>query len=423
MADAPTKGLTGYRDTPRNRHLFGPWPKRILAIDGGGVRGVISLKFLEQIETILRTRLKNEELRLCDYFDLIGGTSTGAIIAAGLALGLSVKDLIDIYCSLASKGFQRSSRFLLGGYLTPKFKESPLAQAIYEQVGDETLGSGKLRTGLGIVAKRLDSESVWVFHNNPRGKYYGDDDTPADESVFHNRNFPLRNLIRASTAAPSYFKPQSIEVARDGHGNVVRGAFVDGGVSPHNNPALLMFMLATIKGYGFCWPTGAERMMLVSVGNGAAGDVPTHDRAASMLAGLLGIKALGSMMRDCSELNQALLQWMGQCPNPWPIDNEIGDLSDDQLGPKPLLHYIRYDVVLESQWLQEHLKLAYDPIRLAEIRLFDRPDLTPEWLNIGHLSAARQVKEGHFPSVFDAIPAPLNAGAPAPTGNLKTPAQ
>lgn len=411
MDEAPKNSLADQGDTPRNRHLFGPGPKRILAIDGGGVRGVISLTFLEQIEKMLRTRLRNPELRLSDYFDVIGGTSTGAIIAVGLALGLSVAELIEIYCSLATKGFQKSSPLLLSGYVTPKFKEGPLNAAIYDHIGDETLGSDKLLTGLAIVAKRLDSQSVWVFHNNPRGRYFGDDDTPADKKIFRNRDFLLRNLIRASTAAPSYFRPQSIEVAHDDRGNVVKGAFVDGGVSPHNNPGLLMFMLATIKGYGFRWPTGADRMMLVSVGNGAAGDVPTHDRAANMLAALLGVKSLGSMMRDCSDLNQALLQWMSRCPNPWLIDSEIGDLSEDQLGPQPLLHYIRYDVVLESEWLMEHLKLSYDPLLLAEIRRFDRPNLTPQWLEIGQRSAARQVTGDHFPAAFDALAAPVGAKA------------
>ena len=76
--------------TARDHHLFSKGPKRILSIDGGGVRGIIALKFLEEIESILRARTNNPELCLSDYFDLIGGTSTGAIIASGLALGLPV---------------------------------------------------------------------------------------------------------------------------------------------------------------------------------------------------------------------------------------------------------------------------------------------------------------------------------------------
>ena len=69
----------------RDRHLFCPGPKRILALDGGGVRGAITVAFLEQIETILGDRLKDSHL--CNWFDIIGGTSTGSVIAGALALG------------------------------------------------------------------------------------------------------------------------------------------------------------------------------------------------------------------------------------------------------------------------------------------------------------------------------------------------
>jgi patatin-like phospholipase/acyl hydrolase len=80
----------------RDKHLFGPGPKRILALDGGGVRGIISLAYLERLEAILRERFGPDTV-LADYFDLIGGASTGAIIATGLALGLPVKRLIATY--------------------------------------------------------------------------------------------------------------------------------------------------------------------------------------------------------------------------------------------------------------------------------------------------------------------------------------
>lgn len=75
------------RHLTRDEHLFNPGPKRLLALDGGGVRGMLSLSYLERIESILRSRSGDDlEFRLCDYFDLIGGTSIGAVIAAGLAL-------------------------------------------------------------------------------------------------------------------------------------------------------------------------------------------------------------------------------------------------------------------------------------------------------------------------------------------------
>lgn len=72
--------------------------KWILSLDGGGVRGVITLAFLERIEQLLASRSVGPE-RLCDRFDLVGGTSTGAIIATALALGMSATEIKDFYFS------------------------------------------------------------------------------------------------------------------------------------------------------------------------------------------------------------------------------------------------------------------------------------------------------------------------------------
>jgi hypothetical protein len=87
----------GYRILSRDEHLFLPGPKRILALDGGGVRGILTLGFLKEIERILAERHGNDpHFRLCDYFDLIAGTSTGSIIAASLAQGKTVAEVIEL---------------------------------------------------------------------------------------------------------------------------------------------------------------------------------------------------------------------------------------------------------------------------------------------------------------------------------------
>ena len=93
---------------PRDRHLFGPGRKRVLALDGGGVRGAITVAFLERIETILKKQ-HGENLRLGDHFDLVGGTSTGAIIAGAIALGKRADDIKTFYHQLAPRVFSRPS--------------------------------------------------------------------------------------------------------------------------------------------------------------------------------------------------------------------------------------------------------------------------------------------------------------------------
>ena len=81
-----------------NRFGGGPRPRKLLALDGGGIRGVLTLQVLIRMEEILAEASgQGEDFRLCNFFDYIGGTSTGAIIAAGLARGMSTRDLSDFY--------------------------------------------------------------------------------------------------------------------------------------------------------------------------------------------------------------------------------------------------------------------------------------------------------------------------------------
>ncbi|MEM7025157.1 MAG: patatin-like phospholipase family protein, partial [Pseudomonadota bacterium] len=91
------------------QHFQASGPKRILSLDGGGLRGIVTLAYLQKIEALLKERHGGDKnFRLSHYFDLIAGTSTGAIIAAALALDWSVEDLTDLYLRLGKDVFQRS---------------------------------------------------------------------------------------------------------------------------------------------------------------------------------------------------------------------------------------------------------------------------------------------------------------------------
>ena len=373
----------------KDQHLFASGPKRILALDGGGVRGVLSLAFLERVETLLQSHSGHSDLRLCDYYDLIGGTSTGSLIATGLALGQTVPDLIATYRELCRQVF-KAPRWL-GGVFIPKFRKEPLLEAIRSQVGQETLGSEKLKTGLAIVTKRLDTGSLWLFHNNPNSAFY-----EAGANFTPNRDLALTSLLRASTAAPTYFEPELIEIAPG-----VTGSFIDGGVSPHDNPALLLLMVATISGYGFRWPMGKDRLLLTSVGTGSVPE--TFDASARKVSpdAMLAIAALRSVLRDCDALVQTLLQWMSNNVTPWTIDSEIGNLSNDHFGDTSHFHYQRYNVVLDADWLSEHLGLDLSPKQVARLVQIDQPDAVEELLEIGRKAAKQQLDLNHFPTQFD----------------------
>ena len=376
----------------REQHLFQSGPKRLLALDGGGVRGVVSLAYLERFEQLLRARSGNAGLVLSDYYDLIGGTSTGSLIATSLALGNSVADLIDTYRTLCRQAFHGPRWF--GGVFVPKFRKEPLLAAIRSRVGHETLGSEKLKTGLAIVAKRLDTGSVWVFHNHPQSPFFDTGERGA--GFVPNRDLALASLLRASTAAPTYFEPEILEIAPG-----VNGSFVDGGVSPHLNPALLLLMVATIAGYGFRWPMGEDRLLLTSVGTGCVRRTfdPASKRATP--EALFGAIALHSVIRDCDELVQTLLQWMSNCVTPWQINQEIGDLSGDRFADAKYFHYQRYNVELNAEWLKLHVDLDLPPETIAQLAKMDRPQTVDQLLEIGRQAASRQVDTAHFPVTFD----------------------
>src|SRR5947207_389208 len=130
----------------KEQHLDGSrTPKRILALDGGGIRGVLTLEYLAVIEEMLRQRAGRDDFRLCDYFDLIGGTSTGAIIAAALACGMSVRELKTLYREIGTSAFD--AKFYRKGLFVPKFPTAPVQQALDAHLGaGVTLGSDRIHT-------------------------------------------------------------------------------------------------------------------------------------------------------------------------------------------------------------------------------------------------------------------------------------
>ena len=247
--------------SPLLDRILAPGPKRLLAIDGGGIRGVLALEILAEIERQLGGG--RPDFRLGHYFDYVAGTSTGGIIAAGLARGMSVAEIMDFYESAGAQMFERAS---LLERLHHKFKDEPLARKLKEVFGARTaLGSPGLQSLLLLVLRNATTDSPWPISSNPFAKYN------ARERDDCNLDLPLWQLVRASTAAPTYFPPEVIQI---GARQLV---FVDGGVTMYNNPAFQLFLMATLDRYWPLapegrrgWATGRERMLLVSVGTGTS---------------------------------------------------------------------------------------------------------------------------------------------------------
>lgn len=360
--------------------------KTIFAFDGGGVRGAISVAFLQRIEELMGC---SETAPLARRIDLAGGTSTGAIIAGAVALGHSATSIRDFYLNLAPRIFVKSM-FRIPG-LQSVFDGARLKREIIEICGDRTLASDDLLTGFALVMKRMDTGSAWILSNNPRSQFWED---PEDGSYLGNRHYRLADIIRASTAAPHYFQPEAIPIV-DGQ---PPGLFVDGGVTPHNNPGMALLQLATVPSLGYGWPTGLGKLRIVSIGTGSFRPRLSQEAARYMPAAGLAVRALAGMIADAGSQTLFMMQALGRPAIRWPINSEIGDLDGFNLAPEPLFDYVRYDVILEQGWLKENLGMALREDQVDALRQMDNPGMVPLAYEVGQAAAERQVRVEHLPA-------------------------
>jgi patatin-like phospholipase/acyl hydrolase len=356
-------------------------PKRILALDGGGIRGALTLGFLERIENILRERSGNPNLLLCEYFDLIGGTSTGAIISAGLAIGMSTSEIKDLYLNIGDKIFGEKYSLLKHPLkrIRAEYNFEPLENALIEVFGNITMGGQEIKTGLCLITKRADTLSTWPILNNPNGKYFE-----------HNKNMLLRQVVRASAAAPSFFLPVELDV-----GFNEMATFIDGGVSLANNPALQLFLIATLKEFPYKWEIGEDKLSIISIGTGTYRK--RYDPKKVFRKNLLGwAKMIPELfMEDANYMNQTILQFLSNSPTARIIDSEILDLKDDLITEKPALHYVRYNVLIEENELNG-LGLNFSQEQLKSLREMDAAANKNTLYEIGALAAKRDIDPDHI---------------------------
>ncbi len=363
-------------------------PKRILSLDGGGIRGALTLGYLKQIETILREKENDPSLLLCDYFDLIGGTSTGSIIAACLATGMDVDTVVQSYMNLGGKIFGKKRTWWnpleTWKFLKAEYDYVALEQSLKDVFGTITLGSDHIKTGLCIVAKRADTNSVWPLINHPQGKFY-------DTAIGKNKDIPLWQAVRASSAAPTYFAPQMIDV-----GNGQRAAFVDGGVSMANNPALTLLMVATLKGFPFHWQMEEDKLTIVSVGTGFSVFKKQTGEIEEAWMKTWAQSVPDMLMQDASWQNQIMLQWLSNSPTRQYVDMEIENLYDDYIAGKPMLKYLRYNFpITENDLNGLGLGKTFTPADVASLVEMSNAENRELLYTIG-TAAATKMEAVHF---------------------------
>ncbi len=366
-----------------------PGSKKILALDGGGIRGMITVEILAAIEALLRDaqpQAKRDSVVLADYFDFVAGTSTGAIIAACVSSGMTASKIREFYESSGETMFDKA--FLLKRF-RHKYEDEKLAEKLQTVFGrDTTLGSDRLQTVLMMVMRNATTDSPWPVSNNPFAKYnlrVRDDGKPRDNC---NLDLPLWQLIRASTAAPVYFPPEVVKVGSQ------EFIFVDGGITMYNNPAFQAFLMATVEPYKMGWATGEDQLLVVSIGTGTSPKA-NADLAPGEMNLLYNVESTPSALMYAALNEQDILcRVFGKCWAGDPLDREIGDLklAKGPVGPNKLFTYVRYNAELSDEGLT---KLGLSGIKPEHVQQLDSTDHIKELQEVGK-AAAKQVQPEHF---------------------------
>lgn len=263
----------------------------VLSIDGGGIRGIIPGQILVAVENKLKNISRNDNARIADYFDLIAGTSTGGILACAylcpdmrngsrsLRPRFTAEEVVDLYLERGDEIFSIPVRHRIasaGGTLDEKYPVDELEDALNDYFGDLML-SQLLRPCL-ISAYDIRRRQAHFF-------------TSHDAVKNDSKNYLLRDVARATSAAPTYFETSRVKSLAG-----ITYPLVDGGVCV-NNPAMCAFAEVQNK-----FGKQAGQMAILSLGTGF--EKKSYDYKSARNWGLIGWvqPLLSIMMSGVSEV-------------------------------------------------------------------------------------------------------------------------
>lgn len=312
-----------------------PNPFVILSIDGGGIRGIIPAQVLVRVEKIL-SELAPKSSRLSQFFNLVAGTSTGGILACGILVpdDHDPKDSENSSKPSESSGLARSSEYSAeemvkfyidngpaifatnlyqkmrsgGGWTDEKYPSKPLEDALDNYFGDLLLS--KLVSPCLITAYDITRRRAHFFRQHS-GK--------------NSSNFKVRDVCRATSAAPTFFEPANIKSVAE-----VPFPLIDGGVFA-NNPAMCAIAEAMNR-----FRQRLDRLYMLSIGTGSFKQSYDYEKAKSWGTGSWILPIIDMLMSSASETTHfqvsELFESVGKKENYLRIDTEFN--ADIQLHPK-----------------------------------------------------------------------------------------
>jgi hypothetical protein len=283
-------------------------------------------------------------------------------------------------------------------YFRNKFQDQELAAKLRQVISDEakrqgigpkpgeseiTLGTDALKTYLLLVLRNATTDSPWPISNNPEAKY---NSFTRDNC---NLKLPLWQLVRASTAAPTYFPPEVVNIGAQ------EFIFVDGGVTMYNNPAFQVFLMSTVKAFNLGWPAGEDKMLVVSLGTGSAANA-NKDLTPEQMNIIYNASSLPSAFMFAAANEQDFLcRVFGKCLHGAQIDREVWDMMGDggqgPVSPK-LFTYMRYNAELSREGLDA---LGLQHIEPRNVQQLDSVQYIPQIQEVGR-AVAKEVNMDHF---------------------------
>ncbi|HXF90881.1 MAG TPA: CBASS cGAMP-activated phospholipase [Candidatus Nitrosotenuis sp.] len=280
-----------------------PQPKHIVSFDGGGIRGLLSTRIVQKIEDELGDSITN-------VANCFAGTSTGGLIALGYASGYKTDEIIDLFINKKDEVFSRSPWRKLKsvfGLTDEKYDTQPFERLIKSYYGEQTT-LRDLKPNVIVPGTNITKGEALIF-----------DSYLAKRNVDHN--YPIWQIARATSAAPTYFEPMEI------HGD----AIVDGGLIA-NNPSTVA--MARIKQYFGC--EALKELKVISVGTGNYHDGIPYSKAKNM--GILewASPISSQMMSASSKLFDSLTQDLMNSPQQYIRLNQelVEDIKLDDIQPE-----------------------------------------------------------------------------------------
>jgi len=284
--------------------------KRILTIDGGGIRGIIPGVILAYIESKLPSH------KLSDYFDMIAGTSTGGILTCCYLYPgnkYSAQDAVDMYISRGQEIFDSSLWYKIksaGGLNLAKYQATNIEKIFNEYFGELKLSD--FTKPCAITTYDITRRKIKIFNSIDAQKSSID-------------NYFIKDVARATSAAPTYFPPKQISSV---YGSVINA--IDGGIFA-NNPTMVAYSEAK-EHFG-----ADEKLFLLSIGPGSENKSYDINKATSW--GMVGwlrpsIDMLMSSNSECVDYNMTKINtdYIRLSPSLCGASHELDDASDKNLS-------------------------------------------------------------------------------------------